>query len=95
MAAVYILYSASLDRFYRGSCRNLEERLRQHREKVFPESFTAKADDWVLFWSMDGLPYAGARALENHLKKMRNRQYYQNLKRYPELVAKLRAKFSD
>ncbi|MTI38526.1 GIY-YIG nuclease family protein, partial [Fulvivirga lutimaris] len=33
MASVYILYSQSADKFYVGSCLNLEERLQQHKNK--------------------------------------------------------------
>lgn len=49
MATVYILYSKRMDKYYIGSCLNIEERLQEHRNKKFKMSFTAKADDWVLY----------------------------------------------
>jgi len=93
MAVVYILYSESADRFYTGSCADLEERLRQHKEKLFPESYTRQAEDWALYFSIDDLEYTQARKIEAHIKSMRNRCFFQNLKNYPELVEKLKARF--
>jgi putative endonuclease len=57
MATVYILYSYKLDKFYIGSCLNLELRLEQHRIKEFSDGFTRKADDWKLFFSIHRLEY--------------------------------------
>ncbi|WP_410479091.1 GIY-YIG nuclease family protein [Pedobacter psychrodurus] len=45
MASVYILYFRNLNRFYTGSCNNLPQRLEQHFNKDFEDSFTTKADD--------------------------------------------------
>lgn len=45
MAAVYILYSKSMDSFYVGSCKDLKKRLKQHHNKEFDQAFTTKADD--------------------------------------------------
>ena len=65
MASVYILYSQKLDRFYIGSCLNFALRLDQHLNKDFIDSFTAKTDDWLLFFSKDGLEYRQARLVES------------------------------
>ncbi|TZF84952.1 GIY-YIG nuclease family protein [Pedobacter sp. BS3] len=89
MASVYILHSTKLDHSYIGSCRDLPYRLKQHQEKLFPKSFTAKADDWNLFLSIDDLEYQQAIAIEKHLKEMKSKTYIQNLKKYPEIETKL------
>ncbi len=94
MASVYILYSKSIERFYTGSCFDLLDRLEQHKNKVYEKSFTAKADDWELFFSIDGLAYKQARAIEAHIKKMKKNIYIQNLKKYPEMLEKLRQRFA-
>jgi len=94
MASVYILFSKKLDRFYIGSCENLDHRMEQHFNKEFSKSFTAKADDWELFFSIDHLHYAQARMIEKHIKKMKSKTYIQNLKKYPEISQKLIAKYS-
>jgi putative endonuclease len=89
MASVYILFSQRLDRFYTGSCDDLTCRIEQHSNKTFADSFTAKAEDWELFFSIDNLEYAQARAIESYIKKMKSKTYIRNLERYPEMIQKL------
>jgi len=89
MAAVYILYSQSLDKYYIGSCIEVTERLDQHLSKIFPGAFTTKANDWVIFFSLIDLSYKQARSIESHIKSMKSKKYIQNLKKYPELSKKL------
>jgi putative endonuclease len=43
---VYILHSASLDKFYVGYTAQLEERFLRHNQKS--KGFTGKAKDWLL-----------------------------------------------
>ncbi|MCF8369253.1 MAG: GIY-YIG nuclease family protein [Bacteroidales bacterium] len=51
MAYVYILISKFLKRFYVGQTIDLENGLMQHAEKVFSESYTAKANEFSqLLW---------------------------------------------
>ena len=89
MAFVYILYSKSLDRFYTGSCLDLEVRMNQHLEKKYSDSFTRNSNDWELFLSIPNLEYSQARIIESHIKKMKSKVYIKNLKKYPELLNKL------
>ena len=93
MASVYILYSKRLGKFYTGSCKILSERLQDHKLNYFKNSFTAKADDWLLFFHLDGLDYSQARKIEYHIKKMKSKVYIQNLKVHPEISAKLIDKY--
>ena len=93
MAHAYILYSKILDKFYIGSCLNLNQRLEQHSNKTFKDSFTATADDWGLYLSIDGLTYVQARNIEAHMKKMKSKKYIKNLIAHPEIIIKLREKF--
>jgi len=69
MAAVYILYSSSLDKYYIGSCKEYLVRLEQHLSKYFPDAFTSKTDDWVLYFFLNDLEYLQARKIESHIKK--------------------------
>jgi putative endonuclease len=89
MAAVYILYSKTLNRFYTGSCKDLSYRLDQHLNKDFTKAFTANTADWTLFLSIDNLEYKQARLIEQHIKKMKSSAYIKNLKEYPEMIGKL------
>ena len=93
MATVYILYSCKLDRFYTGSCLNLEIRLEEHMNKEFIDGFTSKANDWELFFSMDNLSYNQARQIELHIKRMKSKKYIYDLKKYKEIVNKLIDKY--
>jgi putative endonuclease len=86
MASVYILFSEKLNRFYTGSCEDLSYRIEQHFNKDFNNSFTAKTDDWELFFFVDNLHYAQARLIEQHIKNMKSKVYIQNLKKYPEIL---------
>lgn len=92
MAFVYILYSKNSDTFYIGSCKELNYRLRQHQKKEFLDSFTAKKNDWELFFSISDLDYSQARKMETHIKNMKSKTYIQNLNKYNEIATKLAEK---
>jgi putative endonuclease len=94
MASVYILYSSKLDRFYTGSCKDFSYRIDQHLSKEYFKSFTAKTDDWVLFWYEDNLEYKQARNIESYIKRMKSKIYIQNLKKYPKIISKLKEKYT-
>ncbi len=93
MASVYILYSKKLDKYYTGSCLNLEVRIGEHLNKKCNDGFTSKSDDWELFYSINELEYKQARSIEAHIKKMKSRKYIHDLKMYPEITKKLVNKY--
>ena len=93
MASVYVLFSSSSDSFYVGSCTDLNTRLEAHRNKTYPNAFTAKCSDWALHFSIDGLKYQQAREIEAHIKRMKSKTYLINLRKYPEIPYKLRVKY--
>ena len=89
MATLYILFSPKLGKFYIGSCLNLDARIQEHKNKTIGDAFTAKTDDWELFFSILNLEYKQARRIEAHIKKMKSKNYILNLKKYPDLADKL------
>ena len=93
MASVYILHSKKLNKFYIGSCENLEQRLTQHLNHQFEKAFTNKADDWVLFYSAESLEYTQASHIEAHIKNMKRSKYIKNLQAFPEIIEKLIIKY--
>lgn len=94
MAHVYILYSLSADKYYVGSCNELEQRLLEHKTGTYADSYTAKlATDWVLYYQIDDLEYEQARNIELHIKRMKSRKYIQNMKQYPKMMAKLKERY--
>ena len=94
MATVYIIYSKNIDKFYVGSCLNLVERLEQHNTHVFQVGFTHRASDWEVYYSKEIDSQDLARKIESHIKRMRSRSYYENLKKYPSIIEKLILKYS-
>ena len=79
MASVYILYSKKIDRFYIGSCIDLQHRLHQHKEKFFVGAFTARADDWDLFLEISDLSQTQARAAEKYIKSRKSTAFIRSL----------------
>lgn len=94
MASVYILYSKKAGKFYIGSTKDLKARILYHNTGEFKRSFTAKYEDWEVFFSIDNLEIHLARKIENHIKKQKSRTYLENLKAYPEISQKLVSKYS-
>ena len=94
MAHVYILYSENLNKYYIGSCLNLQERLQDHKSKKFPNCFTSKDNGWSLFFEIPNLEYKQVRNIERHIKAMKSSTYIKNLANYPEMLEKLKAKYS-
>ena len=94
MATVYILYSASADRYYTGYTKDLLTRIEYHRRREFAGSFTARYNDWVLYYTIDNLSLSTAIKIEKHIKRMKSSKYIENLKKYPEIAEKLIARYS-
>ncbi len=90
---VYILFSASANRFYIGQTCDLKERLKQHNSSFYLGASTKGITDWEIYWFLECDSRQQALQLESHIKKMRNRTYYSNLKKYPEISLKLLKKY--
>ncbi|MBK7908960.1 GIY-YIG nuclease family protein [Candidatus Pollutiaquabacter sp.] len=93
-AVVYILYSASLKRFYIGATTSLSARLHLHNTKGYGRGkFTAKANDWELYLMIDCSCMENALKIEAHIKRMKSANYIKNLQKYPEMIDKLMEKY--
>jgi putative endonuclease len=93
MATLYILYSEKLNKYYTGSCNDLQERITSHLNKTFKNAYTLNSDDWTLFFSCDNLEFKQARNIESHIKKMKSKVYIENLEKYPEIIERLKEKY--
>jgi putative endonuclease len=91
--SVYILYSLKLNKYYIGQTIDLPERIVLHGTKYFKNSFTAKADDWTLIFSLECESREEALFIEKYIKRMKSRKYIENLIRKPEYSQKLLQKF--
>ena len=92
----YILHSKTLNKFYTGVCQDsLIDRINKHNDHFYGNHrYTAIADDWELYLRMDASDYSQARRLERKIKSMKSSKYIENLKNYPELLAKILAETS-
>ena len=93
MNYVYIIYSKSLDKYYIGETFNLQKRIIEHNSGFYKFSFTKQVKDWILYHFIECDSKNQARKIETHIKKMKSKVYIQNLKKYPEISLKLKAKY--
>ena len=91
--SVYILFSEKLNRYYIGQTVNVEVRLIQHNSGFYDKASTKVSNDWKLFWKLKCNSKRQAIQIESHIKRMRNKVYYQNLVTFPEISEKLLLKF--
>ena len=90
----YILYSPSINKYYIGETEDLESRLELHNNGYFDKSYTTKAKDWKLFYSIYCESRSQARKIEKHIKNMKSRKYIENLKKHPNISKNLMASSS-
>ncbi|MBT8263767.1 MAG: GIY-YIG nuclease family protein [Muriicola sp.] len=90
---VYILYSKRLDKYYIGETMDLSNRVVEHNTGFYRNSYTAKTNDWTVFLQIECLNRSQARKIENHIKKMKSLKYIQDLKRYPNIILKLKENY--
>ena len=90
MYCVYILHSISLDTYYIGETVDLEARIKEHNTSFYENSYTSKVKDWKLFLSIDCKNRIQARKIETHIKKMKSKKYILDIKKYPEIIEKLK-----
>lgn len=90
---VYIIYSQATDRYYVGQTENIAERLTLHNSGSFKYSSTKSGIPWRIFFEINCTSREQAIAIEQHIKKMKSSKYYQSLRRYPELAAKLKERY--
>ena len=77
MFYIYIIYSKTLDKYYVGSCQNIEQRLKDHLNSR--SKFTKVVKDWVLKYSETFATRSEAYQRELQIKKMKSRKYIETL----------------
>jgi putative endonuclease len=65
-----------------------------HNDGLRKDAFTYDGIPWKKVLVIDDLSSSAAYQIEAHLKKMKSKQYLLNLLKYPELVLKLKDKYS-
>ncbi|MGM0375445.1 MAG: GIY-YIG nuclease family protein [Bacteroidota bacterium] len=74
---VYILYSKTRDQYYIGSCADVEERLRRHNAGA--TTSTKSGRPWEIVYQEAFADKTQAIRRENHLKKMKSRDFIKDL----------------
>ncbi len=78
MPFTYILYSATLDKYYIGSTReSTAERLYKHNHKH--KGFTSSDNDWKVVYQESFSEYPDALNREKTIKKWKSRKMIQKL----------------
>ena len=77
MFYVYIIYSQASDKYYVGSCENIEKRLSDHLNSR--SNYTKMAKDWELKHSEEFLSRAEAVCRELQIKNKKSRKYIEFL----------------
>ena len=94
MASAYILYSKSKDRYYIGfTTETTAVRLERHNNDYYEDKLTADGKPWNLFLEISCDSIKQARNIEAHIKAMKSTKYIMNLRKYPEMIGKLKEKY--
>lgn len=74
---IYILYSQSRDRYYIGSCADVEQRLVRHNAGATLS--TKSGRPWKVAYTETHPKKSEALKRENYLKRLKSRMYLENL----------------
>jgi putative endonuclease len=74
---VYILYSATLDKFYTGSCQDIDSRIQQHNDGR--NKSTKAGKPWIINYIEVYNTLKEARTREAAIKRMKSRKYIESL----------------
>jgi putative endonuclease len=77
MFLVYILYSASRDKYYVGCCEDVDKRLVKHNTNH--SGFTGKTGDWVIKWTEEHPNKTDALQREKQIKAWKSRKMIEKL----------------
>ncbi|WP_269241340.1 GIY-YIG nuclease family protein [Flavobacterium limnophilum] len=77
MFYTYIIYSKAIDKYYVGSCQDIQERLEDHLNSR--SKYTKQAKDWELKYFETYSSRSEAYQREMQIKKMKSRKYIENL----------------
>ena len=77
MFYIYIIYSKSADKYYVGSCQDIEQRIDDHLNSR--SKYTKMAKDWELKYSESFASRSESYQREMQIKKMKSRIYIENI----------------
>jgi putative endonuclease len=72
---------------------DFENRLEQHNSGLYDNSYTKKTNDCKKYLLIECDNKRQSLKIESHIKKMKSVTYIKNLKKYPEIILKLKEKY--
>jgi len=94
MCFVYIIESLKDGSFYVGRTADLKERLNWHNSEELNQGITKRKMPWKYFFTLEVENTRISGKIENHIKRMKSRNYIRNLVKYPEISEGLIEKYS-
>ena len=92
---LYIIYSPTLGRYYKGVSKNPGSRLIEHNTVIDPTAYTAAVHDWKLIFQLKCESKTQALKLERYLKKSANIPYLKRFMNEIELQNMILLRFKD
>ena len=77
MYFVYIIYSPTKNKYYVGSCEDVNKRLVKHNTNH--SGFTGKTGDWIIKWTEEQPDKSAALKRENQIKAWKSRKMIEKL----------------
>ncbi|GAB2987049.1 hypothetical protein GCM10027049_28620 [Mucilaginibacter puniceus] len=77
MYCTYILYSATRNKYYVGSCEDIAQRVIKHNTNH--SGFTGKTGDWILKWHENYQQKSDALKREKQIKNWKSRKMIDKL----------------
>jgi putative endonuclease len=85
MYFVYVIYSSSLGKFYKGSTSDLEDRIQRHNHGY--EKASKPGVPWKLLWKEEKPNKSEAQVLEFKLKNLSQKRLVEFMLKYKDGVA--------
>ena len=77
MYFVYIIYSPTKNKYYVGSCEDVNKRVLKHNTNH--SGFTGKTGDWIVKWTEEHPEKSSALKRENQIKAWKSRKMIERL----------------
>ncbi|WP_299435284.1 GIY-YIG nuclease family protein [uncultured Maribacter sp.] len=86
MHYLYIIYSATLDKYYTGESTKPLVRLEQHNSHYFKKGFTNAANDWKIVLTKKCNSKTDAIYLEKFIKRMKSSKFIKKIILNPKIL---------
>ena len=89
---LYILHSKTSTKYYVGETHDVKERILEHNQHKYANSFSKIANDWTLALAFECNDRSEALFLERFVKKMKSKIFIEKIIRNPEILSDILSK---